>query len=226
MQITPTTLDLTWAADCWDPAVTSPARAPARAANYQLFVNDQPLFETPCSGDSFGPLGPSSSFDGGPARNANAWRQFGLRVGEPVTFTMRVKASSADRGVAPQPLFAVWEQAPRTQIDGVWHDDEVVVAGHTYRRTKVATSHVEDDQIQVDLDTSGMSEDLVATFGMEGPQQGAARSTLEGNQGLLATASNANGQSVVRNDGQISLRIRVKAPESAVGFLAVYERVD
>jgi hypothetical protein len=148
---TPTTSDLSWTDFCYDAAVRGNG-----SADYWLFVNGRRLTSSTCQDAPGTPLDAEANFNSSPALNAKALERYGVEVGKPATFTVKV-AGDADRAVAPQPGIAVYERGEQVEQGGVWFGREVVYRGHTYRLVGSDVTDLDGQSVvraQVDLPQS------------------------------------------------------------------------
>jgi hypothetical protein len=136
--ITPPSLDLAWAVECSDAA--SAGATGKTSPHFSLSVRGRPVSSGGCRGsDDATPMNFDSYFGfGSPAGNAAGWRDLGLRVGEPVTFTIRLTGPHA-AGARSQLAFGLWERGPQQNGSGVWYPRQRVIDGTTYEAESLTT---------------------------------------------------------------------------------------
>ncbi|MBA3991129.1 MAG: hypothetical protein H0X54_08850 [Propionibacteriales bacterium] len=232
---TPTTLNLAWSAECWDPLVTGVGNG----AGYRVLVNGKFLEGgSPCAGGSpDGPIQPGGSFGGGSrTQNAAGWAKYGVKVGEPFEVTLKLDdtgENSYRQGVAPQLAAAIFTRGPADLISGVWVDRENVHEGHLYRAIAWEIGRVVDGRrARVVLGLPASDHKLYVESGAEhvrgalvlssGPQGG--RTSFQ--PGVSSGGLSGDLVSPERGSVSISGWGRRGSPASGTIYVVAYERVE
>jgi hypothetical protein len=140
LTVTPKSLDLAWSVECAN-ATASDGPLPRRSPDeFSLSVNGHPISSGSCD-DVIDrtPMNADSYFGfGAPKGNVVGWRDLGLRVGQPSTFTVR-RTSPTTEGRNPQLALGLWQRGPQNHDSGVWYPHELIVDGATYVSESIST---------------------------------------------------------------------------------------
>ncbi len=231
--VTPTTLDLAWSDDCWDPEV----KGVRKGADYRMLVNGKFVMGSRCAGSPSGPIEPGGSFGGGsPIQNAAGWAKYGLKVGEPFEVTLKLDGTGRNsyrHGVAPQLAAAIYTRGPEELINGVWVSEERVYEGHLYRAVAWEFGKVVDGRrSRVTLDLPPSDDKLYVESGADhvrgalvlssGPHGG--RTSFQ--PGVSMGGSNGDLISPDRGSVSVSGWGRGDSPASATIYVVAYELVE
>jgi len=232
---TPTTLNLAWSAECWDPLVTGVGNG----AGYRVLVNGKFLEGgSPCAGGSpDGPIQPGGSFGGGSrTQNAAGWAKYGVKVGEPFEVTLKLDGSgksSYRHGVAPQMGAAIFTRGPAELVNGVWVSKERVYEGHLYRAVAWKFGKVVDGRrSKITLDLPASDHKLYVESGADhvrgalildhGPQQ--IQTWFQ--PGVSTGGSGGDLVSPERGRVSVSAWGHKDSPATATIYVVAYERVE